>query len=148
MRMRGRRTDIIGARLSGSDTAALLGSSRRTVFALKHRPLNTALVEAIRLQLGYRQTGAGSAPPCDTQVDHPFLKPSVHAGLRVARSDKQRFEHRLAALPTVHRTTVCAPGKQSYRGTSSLEMALLLTSGVTSSVSSSFSASSVSLVSV
>ncbi len=60
---------IIGSRLRGVDTAALLGISLRSVFALKHRPVNTALVETIRLQLGYRQTDAGSSLPCD-KGDH------------------------------------------------------------------------------
>ena len=66
--------EIIGSRFRGVDVAALLGISRRSVFALKHRPLNTALVEAIRLQLGYRQTGAESALPCDKgdHFSHPI----------------------------------------------------------------------------
>lgn len=47
--------EIAAPQLNTSDLTSLLGVARRTLFDLKHRPVNTALVNAIRLQLGLRQ---------------------------------------------------------------------------------------------
>ncbi len=47
--------DVVGARLKGRELASLLGTAERTVYDLKRRPVNPALVQAIRLQLGLRR---------------------------------------------------------------------------------------------
>jgi hypothetical protein len=47
--------EIAGPQLNTADLTSLLGVARRTLFDLKHRPVNAALVNAIRLQLGLHQ---------------------------------------------------------------------------------------------